>query len=385
MSGQEFHSPVEFPGGRDTISDGMIGLSIPALRYCMANQRNHVDRDDEIETGVMTGVTFSLRGTGIGLPDRRVSSASLDREIGKREGWLEENCGVRERYVCGAEAQDELAATAAREAIAEANIQAAHIDLLIFASAIPKHSIPATSPLIARHLCIPNGGCATLDVNSTCLSFLSGFDVATSMIAAGRYKCALVVSSEIASRALPWRTDPATAGLFGDGAAAAVLTAPEPNQASRIRAILFETYHDGYEACQLAAGGTAIDFHREPERFAAGSFFQMSGRDLFKLTAGKFPEFVDRLLATAKWTHKDVDVVVPHQASPLALAHLVKRCGFPKDRVVDIVASHGNQVAASIPSALHFARRQGLINRGSKVLLLGTSAGVSFGGIAIEM
>jgi 3-oxoacyl-[acyl-carrier-protein] synthase III len=351
----------------------------------MANQRNHVNRDDDIQTGVMTGATFSLRGTGIGLPDRRVSSALLDREIGKTEGWLEKNCGVSERYVCADEAQDELAATAAREAMAEANIQPASIDLLIFASAIPKHSIPATSPLIARHLGIPNGRCATLDVNSTCLSFLSGFDVATSMIAAGRYKCALVVSSEIASRALPWRTDPATAGLFGDGAAAAVLTTPEASQTSHIRAILFETYHDGYEACQLAAGGTAIDFHREPERFAAGSFFQMSGRDLFKLTASKFPEFVDRLLAGAKWTREDVDVIVPHQASPLALAHLVKRCGFPRDRVVDIVASHGNQVAASIPSALHYARRQGRINRGSKVLLLGTSAGVSFGGIAIEI
>lgn len=333
----------------------------------------------------MTTMTFSLRGTGIGLPKRRVSSAALDRDIGKREGWLEAACGVRERYVCDAETQDELAAVAAREAIAEAGVPAASIDLLIFASAIPKFSIPTTAPLIARHLGIPNGCCATLDVNSTCLSFLSGFDIATAMISAGRYRHALVVSSEIASRALPWRTDPATAGLFGDGAAAAVVTVPEVNQESAIRAILFETHHDGYEACQLAAGGTGIDFHREPERFAAGSFFQMNGRDLFKLTAARFPEFVDRLLGHARWARRDVDVVVPHQASALALAHLVKRCGFAKDRVVDIVKSHGNQVAASIPSALHYARRQGLINRGSKVILLGTSAGVLFGGIAIEM
>jgi 3-oxoacyl-[acyl-carrier-protein] synthase-3 len=351
----------------------------------VGNQRHPVDQDDQVEIDAMTAITFSLRGTGVGLPGRRVSSASLDRDIGTREGWLEATCGVRERYVCDAEAQDELAAMAAREAIAEAGIPAASIDLLIFASAIPKYSIPTTAPLIARHLGIPNGGCATLDVNSTCLSFLSGFDIATAMIAAGRYRHALVVSSEIASRALPWRTDPATAGLFGDGAAAAVLTAPAPDQASSIRAILFETHHDGYEACQLAAGGTGIDFHREPERFAAGSFFQMSGHDLFKLSASRFPEFVGRLLGRAQWDRRDVDVVIPHQASALALAHLVKRCGFARDRVVDIVRDHGNQIAASIPSALHFARRQGLIKRGSKVVLLGTSAGVSFGGIAIEM
>jgi len=333
----------------------------------------------------MADIAFNLCGTGSFLPQKQVSSKSLDRQIGKREGWIEENCGVRERFVCGPESQDELAASAAKEAIAEAGISPSSIDLVIFASAVPKYSIPATAPLIARHLGIPSGSCATLDVNSTCLSFLSGFDVATSMIAAGRYQCVLVVSSEIASRALPWHSDPATAGLFGDGAAAAVLTRPESNEASYVRASRFETHHEGYEACQLASGGTGIDLHREPERFAAGSFFQMNGRELFKLTAGKFPDFVDHLLASANWDRDSVDIVVPHQASPLALAHLVKRCGFPREKVIDIVATHGNQVAASIPTALHFARMKQQMRRGSKVILVGTSAGVSFGGMAIEI
>lgn len=333
----------------------------------------------------MSGIEFSLCGTGASLPQNKVNSKSLDRMIGKREGWLEESCGVRERFVCGTETQDDLAASAAREAIAESGISPASIDLIIFASAVPKYSIPGTAPLIARHLGIASGNCATLDVNSTCLSFLSGFDVATAMISAGRYQCVLVVASEIASRALPWHTDPATAGLFGDGAAAAVLTAPESGDPSYVRASRFETHHEGYEACQLAAGGTAIDCHREPERFAAGSFFEMDGRKLFKLTAEKYPGFVESLLASANWERDSVDVVVPHQASPLALAHLVKRCGFPREKVVDIVASHGNQVAASIPTALHFARKQQRIRKGSRVILLGTSAGVCFGGMAIEV
>ncbi len=333
----------------------------------------------------MTGIPFSLRGTGLSLPQRIVSSESLDREIGKSPGWLEAHCGVRQRHVCGAESQDDLAALAAQAAMAEAETLPETIDLLISASAIPKQPIPATAPLIARRLGIPNGSCATLDVNSTCLSFLSGFDVATAMLAAGRCRCVLIVSSEIASRALPWRTDPATAGLFGDGAAAAILTAPKPDDISHVRAVRFETHHDGYEACQLAAGGTGIDFHNEPDRFAAGSFFQMNGHELFKLTAARFPPFVERLLASAKWRHDEVDVVVPHQASQLALGHLAKRCGFPKEKIVDIVATHGNQIAASIPTALHVARQQGRIGRGSKVVLLGTSAGVSFGGVAIEI
>jgi 3-oxoacyl-[acyl-carrier-protein] synthase-3 len=111
----------------------------------------------------------------------------------------------------------------------------------------------------------------------------------------------------------------------------------------------------------------------------------MNGRELFRLTASKFPGFVDELLASANWTRDSVDLVVPHQASALALRHLVKRCGFSRERVIDIVATHGNQIAASIPTALHIARKQQRIGRGSRVIMLGTSAGVSFGGIAIEI
>jgi len=53
----------------------------------VGNQRHPVDHDDQVEIDAMTAITFSLRGTGVGLPRGRVSSASLDRDIGKKEGW----------------------------------------------------------------------------------------------------------------------------------------------------------------------------------------------------------------------------------------------------------------------------------------------------------
>ena len=325
------------------------------------------------------------------LPAQRVASASLDAEMGRKKGWLEASCGVAARYVCRDEGQVELATHAAQRAMAEAGLDAGDVDLVIFAAAVAKQPIPSTAPLVARNLGIATGACTAFDVNSTCLSFLSGFDIAINLLASGRFRGALVVSSEIATRALPWGTAPATAGLFGDGAAAAVLVPPGGDRggdrlrASQLRAAHFEAFHEGYEFCQLAAGGTGIDFHRDPEQFKAGATFQMDGHGLFKLTAKHFPGFVDRLLQRAGWGRRDVDLVVPHQASPLALRHLVKRCGFPKDKVVDIVAGYGNQVAASIPTALHLARQLGRLPTGAKVLLLGTSAGVSFGGMAIEV
>ena len=203
------------------------------------------------------------------------------------------------------------------------------------------------------------------------------------MIESGAYENALIVSSDIASRALSWESAPEVAGLFGDGAAAAVIVR---DKTSEVRwSSRFETHDDGYEYCQIAAGGTAIDYRTEPERFMSGSQFEMDGRALFRLTSERFPAFVSNLLGSAGWAARDVDLVIPHQASPLALRHLATRCGFETGRVVDIVARYGNQVAASIPTALHVARTSHRLGRGTKALMLGTSAGISFGGIAFEV
>ena len=333
----------------------------------------------------MEPLHFELAGTGVALPAQCVSSDSLDAERGAREGALRAACGVATRYVCAQETQDGLAAQAAQAAMDSAGLRADEIDLIIFGAAVGRQPIPSTAPLIARRLGVAAGAVAAFDVNSTCLSFLTGLDVAASMMARGRFRAALVVAAEIASRALPWAHAPHVAGLFGDGAAAAVLRAPAPGRrAATLKAVRFETYPEGYELCQLASGGTRIDYHRDPAAFAAHATFQMDGHGLFRLTTAHFPAFVARLLEEAGWCAHDVDVVIPHQASPLALAHLTRRCGFAREKVVDIVADYGNQIAASLPTALHIARATARLPAGAKALLLGTSAGVSFGGAALE-
>jgi 3-oxoacyl-[acyl-carrier-protein] synthase-3 len=144
-----------------------------------------------------------------------------------------------------------------------------------------------------------------------------------------------------------------------------------------------ETYSSGYDHCELKAGGTRYDFHNQPDEFAANSWFAMKGKALYQLTSEVAPGFIARVLEKAGWRQDEVDLVVPHQASPHALAHIVKRCGFGAERVIDYAAEIGNQVAASLPIALYKAREAGRLQAGMKVLLLGTSAGVSLGGAAM--
>ncbi len=323
-----------------------------------------------------------IAGTGRALPAAIVPSADFDARLGLPAGRVEALTGVASRAVCAGESQIDLAAAAAAAALADAGLEAAAVTLIIGASAVPYQPIPATAPLVMSRLGMTDGQAAAFDVNSTCLSFLTGFETAARMLAPDGV--ALVFSAEIASRALPWQTAPEIAGLFGDGAAAVVL---RPTQANgpRIAASLMRTYPSAYASCGIGAGGTRFDFAEEPQAFRDHALFHMDGKELFRLASRHFAGFVTDLLARAGWAHGDVDLVIPHQASPAALAHMIRQTGFAPEKVVQIAAEYGNQIAASIPFTLDLARRNGLIRPGMRVLFLGTSAGVSFGGLALRV
>ncbi|TGS08623.1 ketoacyl-ACP synthase III, partial [Mesorhizobium sp. M4B.F.Ca.ET.190.01.1.1] len=104
---------------------------------------------------------------------------------------------------------------------------------------------------------------------------------AARMIEAGQCQTALVFSSEVASRALPWKEQPEIAALFGDGAAAAVLRKSASGE-GEVAATLMRTFPSAYDACGIGAGGTRFDFHHQPEEFSRHALFHMNGKELFR-------------------------------------------------------------------------------------------------------
>ena len=320
---------------------------------------------------------MQIVGTGAVQADQPLTSAQIDARLGKPEGWTFAASGVATRAVMTRGSQIDMALAAAQTALSDAGLRANQLDLIVSACGIPYQTLPSTAPLVQRGLGLGDGAVAGFDVNSTCLSFLTALDVVQALMAAGRYRAALIVSSEVASRALPWDTQPDVAALFADGAAAAVVV-PGPGAFTA----RFRTFPSGYEACQIGAGGTRFDYAHDRAGFDAHSTFQMDGRALFRLTAQHFGGFVQDLLDEAGVTRDQISCVIPHQASPGALQHMIRLCGFDPARVVDLAATFGNQIAASLPTALDHARRSGMQGKG---LLLGTSAGVSFGGIVMDI
>lgn len=320
----------------------------------------------------------AILGTGRAKNLSVLDSALLDRDHGFDSGHVARVSGVVQRLSAGGRDQIALAAEAGRAALEDAGVKAGSLDAILHAAAVPYQTIPATAPLIQQALGLPDGQVAAYDVGATCLGFLAALQHAAAMVETGRWSRVLVVASDTVSRNLDWR-NPGTAGLFGDGAGAAVVGSAGAG-GLRIGSIALETYPSGYEAAALRAGGTRLGAAASPEDMQ----FRMDGPALFALTRRRFGDFVQRSLAAAGLQMEDIDLVIPHQASPAALQLMARALRVPADRLVDLAATQGNLVAASLPVTLDQARRAGRIVPGARVLMLGTAAGVTFGTALLE-
>jgi len=255
------------------------------------------------------------------------------------------------------------------------------IDLIIGASTAPHQTIPCTASLVQRALGAPDGGSLCFDTNATCLSFLVALHNAAHLVASGAYRTVVIYSSELPSRSLN-PAEPESAVLFGDGAAAAVLTRTPPGAASGIGPGHFATFSSGAALTELVGGGTR-HHPNDPATTREMNLFHMDGPAIFKKAGRLLGPFLTQYWQQTASAPAAYDWVVPHQASQHGLDFLAARCGFDAQQVLSNLATRGNCVAASIPLLLTEAVYAGQIKRGERLLLLGSGAGLTLGALAV--
>ncbi len=329
-----------------------------------------------------------ILATGVSAPEQVVASAELDARLGLPPGTIEARTGVARRGVEPVRNAAEVSAEAAHAALRAAGLALTDLDAVICANASPDQAMPCNAALLHRELGLAR--IPAFDVGASCLSFLMALDLAASLIAGGRYRRILLTSCDLASRALD-ASDPDSYGLFGDGAAAAILEGDCEGGSSDARnnagllAVRFETWSEAAHACEIPGCGSRLPPARHPGDYGTVATFRMDGKRLYRAAAEHFDRFVDELLDEAGLGLDAIDRVVPHQASRLGMQHIFKRLGVSRERIEDIFADHGNQVSASLPSALHHALASGRLRSGDTALLIGTAAGVTLGGAVLRL
>ncbi|ESQ91316.1 3-oxoacyl-ACP synthase [Asticcacaulis sp. AC460] len=327
-------------------------------------------------------IGLRMAGAGTYSPQFRQPSTALDAVYGQAEGWTQTKFGIAERGIASREETTSvMAAQACRAALDEAG-WGEDFDVIVGGCGVMEQPIPGTSVLVQHELGLHKSGIPCFDVNMTCLSFLSALDLVSLGFKAGRWRRALIFASDIASAGLNY-SQPEMSAIFGDGAAAICVEAAPENGAA-ILACRFITLSSGKDLAHLRSGGTRIRVEDGYEALQAGARFHMDAFGIFKAAGKRLPELINETLATAGLTMDGIDTVIGHQASKPGLEYVRHILRTRPERVVDIFGHTGNQIAASLPTALVAARNQGRLTPGSHALLLGTSAGVSMGAMVVR-
>ena len=310
----------------------------------------------------MSDALVASAGLGIAVPPDVLENAPIAARLGVDPAWIVQRTGIERRHVSApGDRLSDLAARAATNALADAGVDAADVDLLLVATTTADEVTPAAAPLVAREIGATNAG--AIDVGAACTGFLAGLSLAAAQLESGRARTVLLVGADILHR----YTDPddrRTAALFGDGAGALLLTATGPAVGPVI----------------LGAAGDRDLLFATRERH----IIEMEGHEVFKHAVTRMSDATLQALDAAGLTLADVDLFVYHQANRRILDAVRRRLGADPDRIVDCIADYGNTSAASIPIALDRARRDGRLFDGARVLVSAFGAGFTWGAAVVD-
>ncbi len=317
-----------------------------------------------------------VTGCGSYLPAQIVTNEDLAKKVDTTDEWIRQRTGIRQRHIAAeGEMTSDLGTAAAKEAMAQAGISPADVDLIICATSTPDETFPATATRIQEHLGVTQG--AAFDVQAVCSGFVYGLSVADNFLRVGQAKTALVIGAETFSRILDWE-DRTTCVLFGDGAGAVVLQATNGAGAANARGVLStHLYADGRHHDALYVDGG-------PSSTGKVGHLRMEGKEVYRHAVVRMAEAIDAALEANGLTPGDIDWLVPHQANVRIIESMGRRLNLPTDRVVVTVDRHANTSAASIPLALTDAVSDGRIQGGDLICMEAMGGGFTWGSALVR-
>lgn len=311
-----------------------------------------------------------LRGAAIAsvasvLPPTAVPTAVVAERLGLDEQWIVSRTGVEERRtVMPGERLSDLASSAASLALERAGLQGEDIDLVLVASFSQDELLPNASVLVADAIGATRAG--AVDLGAACMGFLAGLSLACGQIETGRARNVMLVGADVITRYID-PNDRRTAGLIGDGAGAAVISAVDAP--GRIGPFVM-----GVDA----GGADLVTMTR------ADQTFRMEGGETYRHAVTRVSEMTLAAVAAAGLELEDVDVFAYHQANARILSAVGRRLDLPPEKVVNCIALTGNTMGATIPLALAEAEREGRLFDGARVLTAAIGAGFTYGACVIE-
>ena len=308
-------------------------------------------------------------GTGSCLPMRTVSNRELEVWVDTTDEWIRERTGIEERHLAVEETTTSMAVSAARAAMENAGIEAGEIDLIIVGT-------------VSADMCFPSAACqvqseigaeraVAFDINAACAGFLFGLSIAEAYMQAGMAGTALIIGGETLSKIMDWQ-DRSTCVLFGDGAGAAIVRKEETGILSLVQG------SDG-------KSGTALTCRNRPvnnplvKNDPALDYTYMDGRAVYRFAVKTVPCAIESALEKAGTDAGEIKYFLLHQANLRIIESVAKKIGQPMEKFPTNLQKCGNISAGSVPILLDHVNRNGILQRGDKIVLAGFGAGLTWG------
>jgi 3-oxoacyl-[acyl-carrier-protein] synthase-3 len=301
-----------------------------------------------------------IAGLAACVPPTVVDNAVIAQRIGVEPDWILRRTGIVTRHrLAEGETLAELAITAGRRALEQAEVLAEDLDAVLVATSSADQVMPQAAPVVAHALGARRA--MACDLGLACTGFLAGLEQGAALVESGRARKVLLVAADSLSR----MTDPddrSTAALFGDGAGAVVIVADGPWSLGR--SVIRSDATDAH----------ALSISTEDR------LVHMDGPLVFGRAVVSMEHACREVLEQAGLGVEDIDLVVPHQANARITTALSARLGIDPARVVSNIDSVGNTGAASIPLALAGVDVPG----SSTILLTAFGAGFAYGAMLLE-
>lgn len=326
-------------------------------------------------------MSLHLHGLGHFHPDHEIDNAFLESlDIGTSEAWILERVGIRARrtvlpldYIRKTRNADPRAAAeaatftnasmgeaAARMAVQRAGIQLADVGMVIAGSSAPDTLSPAEACNVAQRLGLE---VPAFDINSACTSFFVPVHLLSMMQPDKLPPYVLIVVTESLTRTVDY-SDRSTAVLWGDGAAAAVVSTRVPGRA-QLGSTKLESNPAGNEKVVVPRFG----------------YFRQDGQAVQKFAVKRTAELLKKLRAERGESSRGF-CFVGHQANLRMLESVCKLCGIAPEHHLSNVERFGNTAAAGSLSVLSMAWDR--LGPAEDVGVVGVGAGLTWGGYLLR-
>ncbi|HEY7314558.1 MAG TPA: 3-oxoacyl-[acyl-carrier-protein] synthase III C-terminal domain-containing protein [Gemmataceae bacterium] len=279
-----------------------------------------------------------LAATAAGLPKQRQSASAINALLHRPAGWLENHAGIQARCLWDGEDALDAAARTANDCLRQAGLSSRMVSALLVTSEAPP-VLTGLAAAIHQRLGF-SAEVAALEIGGACTGFLAAMWAARRLLADGG--AVLVLAVEAPSLWLRIEPGPAgeAASLFGDAAAACVLTAqPSTATALPLRDI------------QLGTNGAVGSLLRVELEAGRGVALHMDGPPLAQRAVRTMADSIRQMSARHGLNVEQLAAVVAHGGNGRMPALLARRLSLPVERVWSETANTGNLGSASLPVA----------------------------------